>query len=67
MTGHWFYSLWNTGLVVQKSTHDGRTAKEDPVLLSPKHIFRASDHDNAMYEWQGEPYGNTQLLQSINK
>lgn len=67
MTGQWFYSLWNTALVVHKKTGDSEITKEDPVLLSPKHIFRASDHDNAMYEQQDEPYGNTQLLQTINK
>ena len=68
-TGHWFYSLWNTALLVQKTGDDGLQTKEDPVLhLSPKHIFRASDHDNE--EWnqvQHGPFGNTQSLQAINK
>lgn len=67
-TGHWFYSLWNTALVVQRAESHGVRTKEDPVQLSPKHIFRASDHDND--EWNqldDGPFGNTQSLQAIDR
>ena len=36
--------------------------------LSPKHIFKASDHDNqAWNQAEDGPFGNTQSLQAINK
>ena len=63
-TGHWFYSLWNTALVVSK---DRGRIKEDPVQLSPKHLFRASAYDNSKYEEEEGAYGNTQSLQTVNK
>ncbi len=68
-TGHWFYSLWNTSLVVETERPDGSTTKEDPVALEPQRIFRASDHDNEMYLHQakGDPYCNTQSLQTISR
>ena len=48
--------------------HDGTTIKEDPVQLSPKHLFQASDHDNEQWNEVDEgPFGNTQALQAINK
>lgn len=65
-TGHWFYSLWNTSLVVTTGQSHGRIKQEDPVSLEPHRIFRASDHDNSIYAGHSE-HGNTQSLQTITK
>lgn len=59
-SGHWFYSLWNTALVVQTNG-----AKEDPVSLERERVFRASDHDNQIYDQGANAHGNTQSLQTI--
>ena len=42
-----------------------RGIREDPVSLEPERLFRASDHDNEMYQQGDNMYGNTQSLQTI--
>ena len=64
-TGHWFYSLWNTALVVTHHEEDGR--KEEPIQLASSRVFRASDHDNAVYGRSDNGHGNTQSLNAIHR
>ena len=43
---------------------DGSITKEDPVSLEPQRLFRASQHDNEMYD-DDDPHSNTQALDTI--
>ena len=64
-TGHWFYSLWNTALIVtHKATEEREEYQEEPIQLAASRVFRASDHDNAMY---GSNHGNVQSLNAIHR
>lgn len=64
-TGHWFYSLWNTALVVTHEGKDGQdTFQEEPIQLAASRLFRSSEHDNAMW---GCNFGNVQSLNTIHR
>ena len=64
-SGHWYYSLWNTALIVTHKGSEGEDGhKEEPIQLAASRVFRASDHDNDCY---GRDFGNVQSLNAIHR